>query len=1051
MGPRLDRGRHLRTLASRAALLVVLLASNAHAQRDANAASDATAAQTPPDASPLDVSPVTPATSPGVSALRDRAAQVRALMAGQLALDATPQSLFDVDLSDDEAIAVEIQRLSRIAAFDRSISSDLDASSPPDDADASGQEVPAVPQESARYQARAALDQARLAFYELPRAQRERVVQAHLARRSSSQQTALQEAQRRQREADLARQQAIESASRARNEADRLVAEERARLFALSSAQAAFETSLARQRTALEARADVTLRLRRQVRELSGDPERTVEQADSLYNEVRTALRSTRTDLASALVMTSSDHSDVPRIPDDRLENLTLELDLTEVTAQRAALIEANAVLRRSEQALRQRRARQLYENARTLNADRLTLLGMLSSTQRADITGFGPSGLNQALAELRQVTLVLRYHSHEGMRWIRGDRGDTSAQGRSALALSVVGFQWVLTVFGFLWLRRASTGLLARWRESVQRERRKSRTYGSSGTDAGLQLLQQIHKPLEWFVLALLLHWMLPLDTQNTLEVQLLAAIAMWTLGGNVAVSFVNAFAAFDETRRTLAHDDPHHALRLRSLRLVSRSVVSVALFLRCTNLLVGEGTIYRWAFFLCWFAAIPLIALIIHWWRPEIFQRVTAVRKKKLLHRWVSANQTGALSIPAALVGGVYLFGTGISRFVRAFVGRFDLTRRVLAYFFRRGLDRIAEERPELTYSMLAQAQFDSLGPEVRSAQRVATEHDEALTKLRARIAKGEGAVIALVGERGMGKSHSLDWLAKDSANTRMVRAETCGMASLLSAYAHAKGADAVTEETDIETLLHPAGVSAVLIDDVQRIVRPMMGGLKDFDRLIAVARANAKDTVWVLAMDEIVWRFLLQSRGARPMFDDVIMLSPWSEETIAELLEERSTQAEVQYGVDLLLENLPKDSDETDRAEARDRARLGYFRLLWDYANGNPGVALHMWRRSIGVSTDGDVSVKPFRAPDTKALESLPDQSLFVLRAVLQLEIAHPDDIARSTLLSTTHIDDALRFGLNHGFFRQIGDRYRVTWGWFRAITRFLQRRYLLPMSS
>ncbi|MDF3066586.1 MAG: hypothetical protein K0R38_2187 [Polyangiaceae bacterium] len=116
----------------------------------------------------------------------------------------------------------------------------------------------------------------------------------------------------------------------------------------------------------------------------------------------------------------------------------------------------------------------------------------------------------------------------------------------------------------------------------------------------------------------------------------------------------------------------------------------------------------------------------------------------------------------------------------------------------------------------------------------------------------------------------------------------------------------------------------------------------------------------------------------------------------------------------------------------------------------ARGNPGVALAAWRRCIGVDTTGRAVVKVFAPPSTIELDTLPDHTIFVLRAVVQLEFAHPDDIARSTMLEPADIEDALRLGLNRGYFRKLEGRYWVTWAWFRPITRFLQRRYFLSSS-
>ncbi|MCA9785567.1 MAG: hypothetical protein KC488_03355, partial [Candidatus Cloacimonetes bacterium] len=54
---------------------------------------------------------------------------------------------------------------------------------------------------------------------------------------------------------------------------------------------------------------------------------------------------------------------------------------------------------------------------------------------------------------------------------------------------------------------------------------------------------------------------------------------------------------------------------------------------------------------------------------------------------------------------------------------------------------------------------------------------------------------------------------------------------------------------------------------------------------------------------------------------------------------------------------------------------------------------------------------------------------------------------EDVVRATMLGLSQVENALRYGLARGYFLREGERYRVSWAWFRAITRFLQRRHLL----
>jgi hypothetical protein len=438
----------------------------------------------------------------------------------------------------------------------------------------------------------------------------------------------------------------------------------------------------------------------------------------------------------------------------------------------------------------------------------------------------------------------------------------------------------------------------------------------------------------------------------------------------------------------------------------------------------------------------------VIVRWWRNIIFERIDAIRRKKAFEQWIVANRSGWKSFPLALIAGAYLFAHGSIRAIRTWMGRFDITRRVLAYLFRRGLDRLAEEKAKFTIQPLSGSTYAALGPETASTETVPGSADDQVKSVVERIKRIGGGVFAVVGERGGGKTTVLRRVRDTCQDVVFVDCPETGLEGLRSALAAGLNVDPSASLENCASALN-ANVhdSGLLIDNAHRLIQPVMGGLASFDRLIDVARTYSSKCTWFLSVNEVIWRFFERARGARPLFDEVVTLDAWREEEIVNLLTARCRQVGIQPSFEHFLERLPPDADEFDRAEALERAAAGYYRLLWDYSAGNPGVALHMWRRSLGMDTNGKVYVKLFQAPDVRELEQLPDPAIFVLRAVIQLEPARLEDVARATMLRTPQVEDALRYGLARGYFKRDGDRYRVTWGWFRPITRFLQRHHLL----
>ncbi|MCA9698252.1 MAG: hypothetical protein KC431_12060, partial [Myxococcales bacterium] len=141
------------------------------------------------------------------------------------------------------------------------------------------------------------------------------------------------------------------------------------------------------------------------------------------------------------------------------------------------------------------------------------------------------------------------------------------------------------------------------------------------------------------------------------------------------------------------------------------------------------------------------------------------------------------------------------------------------------------------------------------------------------------------------------------------------------------------------------------------------------------------------------------------------------------------------------------------ESDRRPSEaERAEQGYYRILWDYAKGNPAVALHFWRESLlltGAGTEhARIKVRLFKEPSATALDAVEATLHFVLRAVVQLELARLEDLVACTQLPPADVADALRFALGRGWIAVVADdRYRVTWHWYRAIINMLRRQHLL----
>jgi hypothetical protein len=677
-----------------------------------------------------------------------------------------------------------------------------------------------------------------------------------------------------------------------------------------------------------------------------------------------------------------------------------------------------------------------------------LALRPWLSSDKRRGLSGFDQQGLQQAKAELSQVTLVLRYHFRVTRRFIDEVR-DARKATDSAMLATITALKWLLPIGLFLWWRRRADASIATWLESARDTRRRTsgRAAPRSMTERGLNVLKRVRNSVEWLLLVWAVLALLPAAATKLLEVQLLSTALRWLFGGNLVVNLIDAL--FTESRSSRRSRVVTSHLRLRSLRLVGRTVVTFGLLLSLAASLVGKGTVYAWMWVAVWVSVVPIMAIVVRWWRDAIFQRIEGQRKKSPLTRWVAGHPSGVASVPAAFIGGVYLFTLGVVRFVRVYVGNFDWTKRLLAYWFRREVEKKQAERQSTTApSLLGRKQFSQLGPDKKPDKFVPSVADAQIKDVIRRIRRTGGAVYAVVGERGAGKSTLLERIHERTPDTALVSCRPEGIGAFHDDLAEILGLDSSDSFGAMRDLLNKrTGDNALLVDDAHHLIRPVVDGLDDIDRLLAVSRASSLSCTWVFAFDAVPWQLFQRARETRPLFDDIIELKAWSEDGIVRLLEERSRSADVHPDFGKLITDLPPDADPAEHEDALERARAGYFRLLWDYSQGNPAVALHYWRQSLSDAEDGKHLVRLYEPPSTDDLERLPDSSVFVMRAVVQF--GHPTlhDIVDATLLEPRQVEDALRYAAGRGYLERSGQRYHLRWSWFRTITRFLVRRHLL----
>jgi hypothetical protein len=590
-------------------------------------------------------------------------------------------------------------------------------------------------------------------------------------------------------------------------------------------------------------------------------------------------------------------------------------------------------------------------------------------------------------------------------------------------------------------WRRWSNTGLMA------AHERLRAIRPRQPGNERLALLLWYLHRvggPLAWLILILFLASVIKPRGFEELTM-LVTTVVIWIFLARFAVLLIDAMAA----RGVGGLASEHKGLRLRSLRLIAAWALILGLGLTLVGRYVGQGAVYGWVVRIWQILSIPVVLLLIHWWRDEINDRLEALAGESEWARRLSGRRTGPRSYLFAVIGGAYLTWVGlVKRFLRGVSGQ-EWGRRVLAVAVRREVARdLARE---------GQQEGEPVGEELASRllgggdfvleEIAATQLDNLALTLRAE--RGGGFVV--LGERGAGKTVFLSRLS-DAVGNRMLTVDCPpgGYEALERVLAAALGLD---PEGDVRAELPGAiarsGFMTIGVDNAQRLSRPWLGGQKGMDRIAVLDAKMNGDVAFVLMIDGRSWRYILLSRGERALFQQVIELPTWSEEQLAKLLIGRTRQAGIELDYSHLV--LPRQLDAGEHQSIQERNRHGFSRILWEIADGNPEVAMRNFVASMRARPDGTIGLRLPMPRFYPALTEANIETLLTLRVVLQCDVATEDDVSRSLRISGPRAQANLRFCEQNEWLEivdGVDGGFRVSWDCFRSVTQALFRQNLMP---
>ena len=956
-------------------------------------------------------------------------------------LDVPLQSLIPVDLRDEVAVKARLQ------AIERRLRSPVTSTASTSSA--------ALARDSLIEREFQAL-LAERAILRMPRSARVQQLEADLARQALAREKAeatarVRAAEAAVKEAEAARFKALQEAERAKTEAIKalksrlaLVAQSTSQLADRSQRSAEYERTQNASNGEALARAQELLQRETTV---SDGPA-----AYALFGELRAELTVATDALRQALKKPTAD---IPE-PDLRA-NLKLSArgasqeERVASEELRQAILQYDAYraeVRQHERDYRTQAISVAYRRVQALAAARVRLLKKLPETAQAELEGISPQGLEEARLEADLLALGARAQPvlHAGkVQQVPSHLKDALTLGKSFWVLTKVLFVVLLA----LWLRRKG-GALAVWADRIARQQFRSmhwlRRY------AFIKRNVVAYGPYLLFLLTIhLVYWSLGSWGQNT-EVDLLFTTILWVSYYWLLRTWLDATIRWLAKKRHISLSPESQDKLRRSTTLVARTVLTFGLLQSVAVRILRRGILFHFADLLLLAGAAVVVLVLVRRWRRSIASAYLNKWPQGTLAELVQSTQDKFYNIFVVIAALGYVLMSGAMAFGHQFILGFEQSRKALAFVFRKRLERRSEKMGawgsgvEQLPAPLKTA--FSLEPLTNSALRM--EYFPGVDKLlrdveRWKNQQSKGSFV-LIGSAGYGKSTWLHRaLASVSTDSKylVIERQDARPASLLGQLGEALELGAQASYEDVVQSLRRGPQMVWALDDVHHLFFRTMQGCEALDTLMALIEDTGDKVFWLCAFDRHAWRHILSHRPTRIRFRAEQVLANWPEDKLRQLLMMRAGASGVSHEFEDLVV-----AGEADKEAALQEASEGYTRLIWDYSDGCPRVALRFWLHSLVPTGPHRVRVRLFREPDESVLSNMPEESIFIYAAVANHGALSASETAQIVGFPERLCEAALVRGVEEGYLsEQAHHRFKLAVDWQRQMTRFLRARQAL----
>lgn len=894
-----------------------------------------------------------------------------------------------------------------------------------------------------------------LTFLKKPLAARTSLLEAE--KQAQAQAKAAEEAEKakllaleQQSKAEEAQRLAILEATKAKDIESKAIANEKVKAESIQAALAKLKTDiLSRASSIADIRTQKSSRIFEQ-QELVRKATPNSEEAANLYDKIIIEVEKARNDLAASLD-NMQENSQLPEykptdftITNDNAEDIK-NLKNTALTIQ-STRSEIQNLLDK----IKWEEAVYTENYASQLNKSRLVLLAKLPEEKRSTVLGIHAEGRNQFWREVTHITLLTRWtllsskpKIHDLLELLH------SPFAMAALIFKIVILCIIIIVSRFIsqrgvgWVNLLRTYIATSMREPTLRKLLLS-VFASISTIWNEVIFLSALQVIPAFF---------PNDVSNPLFATILAILMSIAWYKLVMTSSYNIILWLSSTSLG-AMPAKRKSKIIKSIYLVGRFTLYLIIYLTISEAILGKGYLYHIATRFGWLGAFPIILTLISWWRTNIIEAYLARKTTGAFADALRKTQTAWYGFFVAMLAVTFMFIIWLGISAQRFALSFEHTRKALAYLFRRRLEKQAEEnvidivKMELPEKLKEALKTTPVSNEEFILDRFPKLDDfiqdtEEWFKNNSRI----GAWL-IVGRIGLGKT---SWMNVAAMRINFMPVITIPLSyrlknssEVISCIGAAINSESkTTDEIIASLLLMPKGM--IVIDNLQNMVLRSVGHLEAWDTLCTIIERTGHHIYWLGACTHYSYEFLEWARKSKDVFRNIVNLSKWSESEIRELLEVRTNYSGYRIVYDDLVVH---GNDAVNNHTQLISTAQEYARLIWDYSEGCPRVALQCWADSLLPVSKKTMQVRLFERPDLQLLENLEESQRFILASVLWHENSNIEESSLSLRYTKIKCEDSLRqLNEDNILFKSEDNRYRISTKWLPFVIRYLRRKHLI----